>query len=301
MLANQIQKLFKRNFSATWAKKYRQFTQSHQTDRDTLIIYQMGKVGSSSIKRSINDLALDMNIYHVHALTDDRIKELEKVYRKASKVYGNAVIHNHLVESAFLRNLLDKGEINRRLKLITLVRDPVARNFSSFFQSFKQFFPEMALKYEDGSLKMEDDIETLIQLFIEKFDHEMPLRWFDSYLKPVFEIDVYASKFPTTKGYDIYSGGMADLLLLRLEDLDRCAPVAFNDFLGIDNFVLKSANIAEEKYYQRAYRAFRKSIILPQSYIDKMYTSKFAKHFYTLNEIEQFKRKWQKGVSHHTI
>jgi len=297
MLENQIKKLIKRSYLATWSMKYRQISRSHQSNRDTLIIYQMGKVGSSSIKSSINDLTLDMNVYHVHALTHDRIKELEKVYKNASKVNGKAVVHSHLVESAFLRNLFDKGEKDRRWKLITLVRDPIARNFSSFFQSFNQFSPEMARKYKDGSVKMEDDIETLIQLFIERFDHEMPLRWFDSYLRPVFDIDVYSRKFPISRGYDLYDSSLADLLLLRLEDINSCASAAFYDFLGVDNFVLKTANISEEKEYQRAYRDFRKSIVLPQSYIEKMYTSKFAQHFYTPDEIEKFKEKWKTGVS----
>jgi len=296
MFANTIRKLTNRSYAATMFKKYRHIARAHKRDRDTLVIYQMGKVGSSSIKKSIHNASLDMNVYHVHALTHQRISELEQVYKNASKVHGRAVVHSHLAESKYLRSLLDKGTEGRRWKLITMVRDPVARNFSSFFQSFDQFFPEIAKKYQSGSVKMEDDVDFLAELFIKKFDHDMPLRWFDAYLKTVFDIDVYAHNFPEANGYSTYNGPRADMLLLRLEDMDEYAAPALGNFLDLKEPALQDDNRAEGKSYQSAYRDFKSAIVLPDTYIDKMYESKFARHFYSSAELEAFKSKWVSSI-----
>lgn len=69
---------------------------------------------------------------------------------------------------------------DRHWKIITLVCDPLARNFCSFFQSFDEFLSELAKEYRTGQKAMEDGIELLVVLFIDKFDHDMPLRWFDA-------------------------------------------------------------------------------------------------------------------------
>lgn len=85
--------------------------------------------------------------------------------------------------------------------------------------------------------------------------HNSPEYWFDAFkLIPSFNIDVY-EKFPYDLGYKIYSGSAkADLLILRLEDLGRCVKPAMLNFLGIENFVLHSVNIGEEKEYSEVYR-----------------------------------------------
>ena len=104
--------------------------------------------------------------------------------------------------------------------------------------------------------------------------------------------DVFAQPFPTSKGYHIYSGANADLLLLRLEDLDRCAGVAFKEFLNIDGFSIESANVSADKEYGSEYSEFTRKLTLPASYIDHMYQSRFMRHFYSADERERFRLKW---------
>lgn len=114
-------------------------------------------------------------------------------------------------------------------------------------------------------------------------------------MKPVFKIDVFPSEFPKLQGYKIFHSEFADLLLLRLENLNECASAAFKDFLNIDNFKLTSANVSQTKAYYPAYKKFLETVVLPSSYIEKMYASKYVNHFYTRDEINNFIRKWSKG------
>ena len=260
---------------------------------NALIVFQMGKVGSSTIVRSLKHADNQFNIYQIHVLTHEWIKKVEKQYRDASKIHGKVLIDEDLLASMYLRKIIDKKTVTKKFKVITLIRDPIARNISSFFQAFSIYFPNEARQFKINKTKFEDNLDLLIDIFLNEFErHDVPLLWFDVHMKPSFDIDVYKSDFDPSIGYKIYHGKTADLLLLRLEDLDKCAEKAFKMFLNIDKFELEYTNISKEKEYGYAYGQFKNKIILPREYIDKIYHSKFVKHFYTEDEVQIFKTRW---------
>jgi hypothetical protein len=116
--------------------------------------------------------------------------------------------------------------------------------------------------------------------------------FFDQELKGVLGIDVFAFKFPISKGYAIYKEEHADVLLIRVEDLSTCAPDAFKEFMDIDGLTLVNTNVGSAKAYAPIYKKFKNSIVLPESYVDRMYTSKYMRHFYSEEEIARFREKW---------
>lgn len=260
-------------------------------DREKVIVYQMGKVGSSTVVRSLQDL--NMQVYHIHGLTDFNIERTENICRQRFPQLRR--IHEHILESQYLKKELDKGlKGDNKWKVVTLVREPISRNISSFFEIL-----DMALGYDYNSklkeMSVEDIAQELTELFVQKHDeyeNDRCLTWFDFELKPALDIDVYKRDFPKSQGYEMYESESADLLLIRLEDLNKCASEAFKKFLGIDNFQLVGDNIGEKKSYHNIYRKFLDSIVLPESYVDKMYSSKYMRHFYSEEEIEALKLKW---------
>lgn len=299
-MTSSLTKKIKRKFSKksiesydqVRAKKYKKVSRSYDSDHKTVVIYQMGKVGSSTVKHSLDKLGLPMNLYHVHALTKERIDWLENQFQYASSIKEKPVIHDHVIESIFLRELIDQNK-HLNWKIITLIRDPIARNISTFFQSLDIFFPEWEKDHNNKQNRLEDYVEEMIELFLQESNHELPLIWFDSFLKPVFDIDVYAKKFPAEQGYDYYSRKNVELVLIRLEDINDCAETAINEFLSIDSFTLEKANISSEKDYSEAYSKFKKLIKLPNEYINEMYSSRFTQHFYTQGEIDKMKARWE--------
>lgn len=266
-------------------------------NKEPLIVFSMGKVGSSTIKTSLKAAGLDMYIYHVHVLTQDAMEKVEKTYKQFfSKMQ---IYPHHLWESQWLRKKIVKGsQEDKKWKVVALVRDPVARNISAFFENLEVELLDSDYRYKIKStynfeITLEiKDIEKLVELFIEKFDHDTPLIWFDSQLKPIFGIDVFSSGFPTSKGYKIYEGELADLLVLRLENLNECARDAFQEFLNIRGLTLIRANVASEKPYYPIYSKFLDSAILPESYLAKMYNSKYTQYFYNQEEVNTFRAKW---------
>jgi hypothetical protein len=187
-----------------------------------------------------------------------------------------------------------------------LVRDPVARNLSTFFQQVKvePIAPDggpptewkLTSSFFDFELVLRNnDTQALTDLFFERGRHDFPPLWIDREIKGVLGIDVYATDFPRNQGYAIYHSQKADLLLVRLEDLNRCAAQAFQEFLDLAQFSVVSANVGELKGYASFYRALKSSIVFPTSYLDRMYSSDFAKHFYSEAERQAFEARWSKA------
>lgn len=263
-----------------------------------LLIYQMGKVGSSSVKRSLETYSLDMPVYHVHYLSENRILELEKMRKKyfgsEIKTYQRPWLYQ------YLHSQIDTGDFKDKWKIITLVREPIARNISTFYENLdfepidsegryrvkSEYYGIEPMIIEQRHLK---DLETL---FFSRLDHEVPLKYFDQELKHVFGIDVLSEPFPTSTGYKIYSNQKAEVLLIRLESLDACAGEAFETFLHLKDFKIVNDNVGRRKTYARVYKSFKQNITIPGNYIDRLYNSAYMRHFYTINEIEAFREQW---------
>ena len=80
--------------------------------------------------------------------------------------------------------------------------------------------------------------------------------------------------------------------MIRLESLRDCAREAFHTFLGLSDFVFTDANVGTKKKYARLYQEFTRSITFPKRFPDEIYASAYVKHFYTVDEIAKFKKKW---------
>ena len=249
-----------------------------------LIIFQMGKVGSSSIYESLKRITPNSPIYHAHVLTPAQLASTEALTKANWAASRNPM---HLWHSLFLQDKL-KQKPSKKWKVITLVRDPIARNISAFFQT------KHLLRADDQRVLLSStDSEELKGLFLENFyAHEAPIKWFDDELKPVFGIDVFDRSFPREAGYCIYEGEIADVLLIRLEDLARCQTEAIREFLGVDNFQMRKTNVGKDKSYSEAYSRMLSSIRLPETYLEQMYQSKYAQHFYSRDEIAKFSQRW---------
>jgi len=256
---------------------------SNLSDADPIVVYQMGKVGSSTIKTSLVNLRLGMPVYQVHWLAQESIDQVLANHADAKKVPAS-----HIWESQFLCRKIVRGIEGKNWKIVTLVREPIARNLSAFFQNIHKWFPDFNSRFQSRSIT----IEQLIDCFLEEFPHHEPLNWFDSEMKKILKIDVFACDFPQSQGYKIYEGSNVSVLLLRTEDIHQCSRDAFQEFLGIEDFEVINDNTSNEKEYFPAYREVLDSIRLPDGYLDRMYSSKLSQHFYCREAISRFREKW---------
>lgn len=252
---------------------------------EPIIIYQMGKVGSTAVLASLASRNLRGPIFHVHFLSHNGIEKAKKNLKKFMGVHHNANSWC-LLESDFVcKNVLNLND-EIRYKIITLVREPISRNLSSFFYNIEKYIPDY---YKSGVVSREKLTNIYLNRFIE---HDMPLNWFDDELKKVLVFDIYNYAFPARTGYDIYHVKKADILLIKLEKLNECSGEAFKKYLGMTDFSLMTANTSKEQKYHEDYQKFIKEVRLPKQYIDMMYDSKYMRHFYEKDEIEHLQKKW---------
>ncbi|WP_441000170.1 putative capsular polysaccharide synthesis family protein [Fodinibius sp. SL11] len=143
-------------------------------------------------------------------------------------------------------------------------------------------------------------VEELKTLFVEEYivgnrinfiDCD-PLTWFDQELKTVFDIDVFQYDFSSKKGYHIYEKNNISVLLLRMKNLNNRFEEAFKEFLGKDLTIKSIQNKGDQKEYSGVYSKFKRTIKIPDWYLDQMYESHYVRHFYTDKEIATFRKRW---------
>jgi len=306
-VARTLDKLTQNNYDAAKARYQRRTARGEGrfAGQPPLLIYTMGKVGSSSVLHSLTLLPdLGRPLYHLHSLAPGPLRELETELKPAFPDPQALVSLHHVWRCQYVVDKL-AARPDARVQAITLIRDPLARNLSDFFQQIHvEPLPNAAgvprwklvSSFHDFEITAsEDDVGALIELYFEKQWHDFPALWVDRELEGVLGIDVYATPFPREQGYAIYQGPQADLLLIRLRDLDRCAAQALPEFLGLDAFTLVNANVAEEKAYVDVYRAFKAQIAFPQSFLDRTYSSDFVQHFYSEDERQELMSRWAVG------
>jgi hypothetical protein len=241
-----------------------------------IIVYQMGRVGSSTVYRSLinSNSYLKNPVYQVHFLSDEGIRNAEEYFLSLNP----PLRAEHIERSKLLRKKMSKSR--GRWKIITLVREPIARDISDFFQNVQKYYPHLI--DSRGKIKREESIRHLQEMFMNydpKTDYTC--NWFDSELRPAFDIDVYNCPFNHALGFSIIRNETIDLLIMRLEDMNRCFTRALREFLGLKEPVsMKRSNISAEKPYQADYEYIKENIVLPKSVASTIFSTKYATHFY---------------------
>ncbi len=242
---------------------------------DPIIVAQMGKVASTSVSRALEDLGAP--VFQVHHL--DRAF-LDSV---AQRLRADGQDQDHIRQS--YRVLSEIVEPRKPARIVSLVRDPIARNISAFFQN------------KDMLAAQVSGVDALIERFLETYSHDIPLQYFDLHIKPAFGVDVFETPFDHGSKRLIAANGGYSVLVLRAEDPDELKQSALRAFIGCDDIVLGRANVGAKKKYSGQYSEFLDRIRLPETYIDAMLNSKMARHFYTEAELDGFAKRWRRTAA----
>lgn len=250
-----------------------------------IIIYQMGKVGSSTIYNSLIHTSLANPVLHLHFLSPDLAK-----HRKFHKQRGIYPFPYHLYLGEATRKVIGKHR-NFPIKIISFVRDPIAFHISNLFQNPN--FAEKSVVNDAGFIDAYKATEYLENSLKNPDAFSYVFEWFDRELKTVFDIDVFADKFPVETGYFVYSKNNVEALVIRLEDLSEKGPKAISDFLDLDNLLIfKNQNMRDKLVGKESYKQVLEKISISPYLCNQIYSSQFVKHFYSKDMIEKFTSKW---------
>jgi putative capsular polysaccharide synthesis protein len=241
---------------------------------ETLFIYQMGKVGSTTLENSLP------NVVHIHAF-------FSRNHTCPVRFYGQAKFglkhFFYRAEQELLNYLLRRAFKKRKnTKIITLVREPLARNISMFFHDLDAYLfsahtnclntRKVALPTRNQQASM------LMDVFQNEFDHNYVFNWFDNELLVMTGIDIYQYPFDVEKGFGYANNHNIELLCLRTDKLKNCTD-EITGFIG-QTITLTSVNKAEDKWYDEIYQEFKQNYSPLKSWLEKANNSKLTKHFF---------------------
>ena len=240
-----------------------------------VIIYQMGKVASSSLRRALEPVP-GIEVIHAHHLDAGYAAELNA--RKRALGWRTTI--DPQAVRALAASLANQPE----LPVITLVREPVSRNLSAYFNN-------LHLIHGSKDAWRQLSHEELLDGFLNRYPHDIPVEWFDRELKPSMGVDAYAHAFPRTGALRLDTP-RCRLLLMRhdLAQEQKCKQV--EALLGLNGLVMAQDNLASDKPYSQVYRDFLTRVRLPTAYLERMLGSRYARHFYDDAERANLLRHW---------
>lgn len=248
-----------------------------------VIVYQMGKVGSTSINTTLARAPeLRRRTFTTHYMLPSTIAYLKSEFQKLGlqpkrHLDDGLALHKHIIEP------------KRPVRIITLVREPIGRDIAAYFQNLDKIW-----KMNNAHLSVPfDDICAGFKEF-ESFPAADTLGWFDDEFAKVLGVDVYDHPFSPDDGFASFVDNGYEILVMRTDLADEAKEECISEFLSIERITLTRANDAESKPYADVYRRFKKEVTFPRSYVEHSLESKFARHFFTDAERKNL---WQRFES----
>ncbi len=244
--------------------------------RAPVLVHQMGKVGSTSLLHALRGLRDLPPVCQTHFLTPEGIGEAKATLRGWGITKAN-----HLGFSDFVAPRVRAREsAGTSWQVITIVRDPVARQLSDIYQN-----PGVVGEAKDGVPSAERVLEHLTEYF-RNFDEstDFVCRWFQREFIELFDFPVYGQSFPYEQGYEIFEGGNVRALVLQLEDF----PGVIDDGEALGAFFgreipakISQRNAAHDRDSFNSYDAAKSNLKIPRADLEKIYSTAFARHFYS--------------------
>ena len=241
---------------------------------DIVLIYQMGKVASSTIYATLRQQP-DILALHFHRMPGENMRALNA--RMGLKFRLRSIFHD--MQGATGQRLLRRCP--EKIRLVTLVRDPFSRNISGYFQNL--------WRHKSNAKSQEARIQEIVQSIATNYDHEVPLKWFDEEFYPATGIDVYDIAFDVEAKAGLSRDEKYPLLILRTDLADEGKLALLREFLDRPHLTLQRSNAGETKSYAYLYRAVKSDFIYPLTYIEQALSSKLMQHFFTEEERKSLK------------
>lgn len=243
-----------------------------------VLVFTPGKVGSTSIYEALPDNVFWLQSHSLNPeIIADKIElmNITNVYVAGIHNYQSLQAYHHIVKP------------RRYAKYITLVREPIARNISAFFQHKDRLY--------HFDVNDPGSISKATGQFLNEYPHDHILTWFDVEYKQMLDIDIYQYPFDKEKGYMRLDFDHASIIIMRIDLADDIKESVIADFLNLPDYHIVRANVGTQKSSGTEYKRFTAHVTLPQDYIDRMTNSKYIQHFFSDTEIQNIKAKWQRS------
>ena len=256
--------------------------------RPPILVLTVGKVGSTSVVSALRRVGIP-HVVHLHAVTPDGAGYHRQRYLAERRRSGqpDLPVSRHVDHAdhygRWATRSLPHGQ---RWPLITLVRDPVARNLSSRFARFRGD----AAQQLEAAGKLDEFVH---ESLLEQDRWTRSLDWFDQEVRPVFGLDLWSGPSLADRGHVVLENQRSRMLVLKLERLDQDGPAALREFLGLrDEPTLGRERRSADHPRGVAYRRFCRSFVLPADVAERVYGDPRLQHLYSAEEIAGMRERW---------
>ncbi len=264
-----------------------------------ILIYTMGKVGSSTVFQSIRRSGVSSLVYHVHFLTAANLERTKKRYEDAGHTKGirlsiAELLTGHVGHMPASYAVAELCQADGQWNVVSLVRDPIATFFSHVFQNPQIHRP--FLLGQDGKLDREK-VENHIRQKFTDFDpaRDFIAGWFNTEFLPFTGIDVYSYPFDQSQGHCVIREAKWGVALVTLESLETSLSAALSDLLGKECRVqISNTNLRSETADGELYAEIKNSITIPADCLERIYSTRYARHFYSSEQRSRWIDKWSR-------
>jgi hypothetical protein len=237
-----------------------------------VVVYTAPKTGSTSVEAAL--AAAGIHAAKAHSLHRQHHKGVAR-----RREMGRPLERHHLVE----RRLMDRlpSEDGPRWRVVSLVRDPVAQRLSGSFQA-----PE-GLGLDLADL---DGVRRHVAGRVESMAARgRAFAWFEVEIGATFGVEA-AADFDAEAGHGRSRGRGADVLVLKMEALDRLGPI-LSEFVGRE-LAIERRNERQATGDAARYRAARAGLRFSGETLDAIYETPEGRAFYTPDERAAFRARW---------
>lgn len=189
-------------------------------DDAVVAVHTMGKVGSTSVVRALRAAGVDA--LHTHHLGLAGLQRQALRGRTLRRIENSRTLIGHILDG-------------RPVKLITLVRDPIARNVSTYLASLRN-----AAKRDPSILAA--DPGALAEAFAAFDQLREPVTWWHEHLQDPLDVDVFSTPFDPAAGTVEITRPHLALLVMRTDIDDDAKARAVERFIGVDGVSVGLAN-----------------------------------------------------------
>lgn len=264
---------------------------------ESILVYTKTKVGTSSFSNSFNHYGLPNLV--THYIIENPFIYMKEAYDTEYKGYsyrGNLLEYIKLnwyvlSNTVYINEYLKRNLHKKKMNVITGVRNPLDQMISFFFQCFDA-------EYSSGFRAYPDNLDILKEELKESvYTQFLYGDWFIHEFKKNLDVNVYDYFFDCSKGYQIIDSKNVCTLIIRVEDMDRVWNNAVTEWLGEERLKgipvqLHKGNEASQKSIADIYKEVKSTIQFDAELIENIYSTQHAKHFYTDEELSQFKQYW---------
>ncbi|WP_187254498.1 putative capsular polysaccharide synthesis family protein [Alkalicoccus halolimnae] len=266
-------------------RKIKYFNDTYRKNENLVLIHQMGKVGSTSITSSLKTIGFTP--IHVHSFYSPLSTQMYKHYHSTKYYRSFGYRLRYFLRHQLVLRLLKS---RKKLKIISLVREPVSRNMSMYFHAFH--VPLMDInKHKDNRREENTNMEAFRNDFFKKFNHTYGVNWFHEEFQRAWGVNIYEYPFNREEGHTVIREGNLEILLLKMERLNDSETV-IADFLDLPEFELKNDNMGSKKWYHAVYKEFKEKLHPKREYLHQLYESDYMSHFYTDDEKASYQEKY---------